>query len=360
MIVVDAHEDIAYNALTFHRNYLQSALATREAEAGSQTPTYTGQCMLGLPEWFLGRVAIIFGVLFAGPTRLRKYNWSTQVYADAAEAHRVYSGQLDFYHRLSDEHSQFALVASRADLEAVLQTWNDPMDIARRRIGLVPLMEGADGIREPREAEAWMERGLRIVGLSWAGTRYAGGTGEPGPLTDDGRALLEVMGDVGLMLDLSHASEQSFFEALERFDGTVLASHSNPRAVCQPRVAERNLSDAQIRALAERGGVMGIVPYNALLKTGWAKSDGKHAATMLDVAAAIDHVCQVTGSAVHVGLGSDFDGGFGAESTPAGIDTVADLMHLDGALAERGYSPTEVEAVLGGNWIALLRRGLPA
>lgn len=359
MIIVDAHEDLAYNVFTFNRNYLLSALATRQAEAGSETPARNGQCMLGLPEWFLGRVAIVFGVIFAEPKRRSRFEWETQVYSNPAEAHRLYSGQLDYYHRLADERQQFAIVGTRADLDAVLKEWEDPFNIANRRIGLVPLMEGADGIREPREAEEWMGRGVRIVGLAWAGTRYSGGTGDPGPLTDDGRALLEVMSDLGLILDLTHTSEESFFEALDRFDGTVMASHSNPRALAEPRNPERNLSDAQIRALAERGGVMGIVPCNRFLKTGWTKSDGKRAVTLNDVTAAIDYVCQITGSAAHVGIGSDFDGGFGAESAPAEIDTVDDLALLGRALAQRGFAPKDVEAVLGVNWLDLLRRGLP-
>jgi membrane dipeptidase len=359
MLIVDAHEDIAFNALNYGRDCLRSALATRQLEIGTETPGRNGHCMLGLPEWILGRTAVIFSTLFAAPKR-RSSGGETEVYADAAEAHLVYSRELDYYHRLTDENQQFALIGSRGDLEAVLRSWDDPLNIAGRRIGLVPLMEGADGIRAPAEAEEWMERGVRIVSLSWAGTRYAGGTGEPGPVTPDGHALLEVMADVGLMLDLSHASEESYFQALDHFPGTVLASHSNPRALCEPRVPDRNLTDTQIRRLAERGGVMGVVFYNAFLKSGWKRSDGKAAVTLETVAATIDHICQVTGSAEHVGLGSDFDGGFGAEGTPAEIDTVADLMLVEGALARRGYGPAEIEAVLGGNWLALLRRGLPA
>jgi membrane dipeptidase len=359
MIIVDGHEDIAFNALNFGRDYTRSALATRWLEANTEVPARNGRCMLGLPEWFLGRVAVTFATIFAAP-RHRQNPWDGEVYADAAEAHRAYSRELDFYHRFVDEHEQFALIHSQGELEAALATWEEGRELSERRIGLVCLMEGADGIREPAEAADWMERGVRLIGLSWAGTRYAGGTGEPGPLTDDGRALLEVMADLGLILDLSHASEQSYFDALDHFPGTVLASHANPRALCEPRVADRNLSDAQIRALAERGGVMGIVPYNGFLKTGWRLTDGKNAVTLRDVAAAIDHVCQVTGSADHAAVGSDFDGGFGAESAPAEIDTVSDLMLLGPALAERGYSPAEVEAVLGGNWLKMLRRGLPA
>jgi membrane dipeptidase len=222
-------------------------------------------------------------------------------------------------------------------------------------------MEGADPIREPQEAEGWMERGVRIVGLAWASTRYSGGTGEPGPLTTEGRRLLEVMAGLGLILDLSHASDESFLEALDRFQGTVIVSHANPRALLKdtPR-PERFLTDEMIERVAEAKGVIGVVPFNRFLSASWQPANGKEAITLGHVLDMIDHICQVTGSAAHVGLGSDFDGGFGVERTPAEIDTVADLQKLDGLLKARGYSDPDVAAILGQNWIGVLRRGLPA
>lgn len=358
-IIVDAHLDLAWNALTFGRDYGRPALVTRELEHGTETPRRNGQTLLGLADLLLGRVAVICGVIFAAPQRRQEGAWETVVYRDTAEAHRLYAHQLDYYARLCDEHPVFQPVRTRAELEAVLATWESD-DLTRRRIGVLTLMEGADGVREPREAEWWQARGVRLMGLSWSGTRYAGGTGEPGPLTAEGRQLLDVMADLGLILDLSHASDEAYLEALDRFPGTVVASHANPRALLKnPRFPERFLTDAMLRRLAERGGVAGIVPYNRFLKADWVNTDGKAAVTLAAVVAAIDHVCQVTGSAAHVGLGSDFDGGFGVGGTPAEIDTIADLQRLGPALAERGYSPDEVAAVLGGNWLRVLREGLP-
>ncbi len=359
-LIVDAHEDLAWNALTFGRDYSRSALATREAERGSETIARNGNTLIGLSEYLLGHVAIVFGALFVSPARKKMGAWDALAYADANEAHRLYATQLDYYRRLADEHEQFTLIGGRGDLEQALATWEGD-DLSRRRVGLVPLMEGADGIREPKEAEWWMERGVRIVGPAWSGTRYAGGTGEPGPLTPEGRRLLDVMAGLGLILDLSHLSDEACLEALDRFEGTVIASHANPRARLNGAARpERFLTDAMIRRLAERGGVMGIVPFNRFLKPGWQASEGKAAVTLADVTAMIDHVCQVTGSAAHVGLGSDFDGGFGLESTPAEIDTVADLQKIGAALQSRGYAEAEVAGILGMNWVELLRRGLPA
>jgi membrane dipeptidase len=369
-IIVDAHQDLAWNALTFGRDYTQSALAIRLAEQNNSAPSHNGNSLLGLGDYLLGHIAVIFSTLYAAPARHKMGEWDRLTYADSQQANRLYSQQLDYYHRLADDCQQFRLIGGRGDLDQVLASWieKDPAGLTDlpglvgRRVGLVPLMEGADAIREPKEAEWWMERGVRIVGLAWAGTRYAGGTGEPGPLTPEGRQLLDEMARLGLILDLSHASDDSFLEALDRFEGTVIASHANPRAALkgEPRRPERFLSDDMIRRLAERGGVAGVVPFNRFLKAGWTPDEGKQAVTLAHVTAMIDHVCQVTGSADHVALGSDFDGGFGVESVPAEIDTVADLGLIGKALKERGYAEAEVEKVMSGNWLNMLRRGLPA
>ena len=148
-----------------------------------------------------GQVAVIFGTLFVSPAANRTMQCDTRAYSTPDEAHQFYAEQLDYYHRLTDEHEEFSLISTRSDLERVLATWQGP-DKAARRVGLVPLMEGADGIREPGEAAWWQERGVRLVGLAWTATRYAGGTGAPGPLTPEGRRLVGALSDLGLILDL--------------------------------------------------------------------------------------------------------------------------------------------------------------
>ncbi len=376
-VIVDAHQDLAWNAAAFGRNYTQSALTRRAHEAANDSlgMKINGYSMLGLPEYLRGRIGVIFGTLFASPKRRQSGEWEANVcYRDAQEAHRVYRAQLDYYHRLADECQRFRLIGNRADLEAVLATWDgpeatpdpDPMappplpGPANAQIGFVPLMEGADGIREPREAEDWMEHGLRIVGLAWTGTRYAGGTREPGPLTPEGRRLVKTLGDLGLMLDLAHSSDESWFEALDLFEGAVMCTHANPRALLRnPAVPERHPSDDMIRRLVERGGVIGVVPYNRFLKADWRDGDNRADVPLSRVADAVDYICQLTGSAAHVGLGTDFDGGFGAETAPEGLDTVADLSKIGDLLRERGFTAAQVQGVLADNWLGLLRRGLP-
>jgi membrane dipeptidase len=358
LLIIDGHEDLAYNAIQFGRDYTRSALAIRRDERGTPAQARTGQCMIGLPELLAGRVAVVFGTLFALPAR-RSHLSDDIAYEDKEQAHRQAMANLDFYHRWADEDPHIRLIGTRTDLEAVLSSWQDPAEMEEsdtRQVGIVPLMENGDPIREPTELEEWFARGVRLVGPAWAGSRYAGGTHEPAPLTDLGHELLDVMADLGVGLDLSHMAERATLQALDRFEGVLIASHSNPRALVP---TDRHLTDAMIDGIAEKDGVMGVVLYNGFLRPDWHRSDPKEKVTLDDVVRAVDYVCQRVGDAQHVALGSDFDGGFGAEGTPAGLDTVADLNKIAGALAERGYEPQHVASVMAGNWLRVLRRLLP-
>ncbi len=353
MIVVDAHQDIAYNALYYGRDYRKSAYETRRVEGGTST---NGIATAGLPNALLGRIAVVFSTLFVAPEGAPGMLSTSPVYKTAREAYDLASRQLDYYHRLADETSRVRLIRTQSDLDAVLATWADGKAFEDHVQGFVVLMENADPIIEPKQFEEWYERGVRVVGPAWAGTRYCGGTGQPGALTNDGRALLEVMASFNALLDLSHMAEESFLEAVDRYEGIVIASHSNPRRF---RNTDRHLSDDMIRRLAERDGVMGIVPYNRFLSDDWKPGDPRADVPLTVVADAIDYVCQVTGSAAHVGIGSDFDGGFGLASIPDGLDTVADLLSIGDLLRARGFAENDIEAILGGNMLRKLRQTLP-
>jgi membrane dipeptidase len=353
MFIVDAHEDIAWNALTFGRNFTQSALAIRAGEADKPRPC--GDTMLGRAEWLVGHVGIVFGTLFVTPERRKWGKWDSLCYRDVRHAYQLAGAQLDYYHRLADENEWAVLIGDGTTLDEVVATWEEGKELADRRVGFVPLMEGAEPILEHAQAEEWYARGLRIVGLAWARTRYAGSSSEPGPLTPEGEELLATMAGLGMILDLSHSAEEACYQSLERYEGVVIASHSNPRRFTP---SPRGLSDEMIAMLAERGGVVGIVLYNPFLKPGWRKSDGKALVTLSDVADAIDHVCQVVGSSAHVGIGSDLDGGFGVDEAPDEVDTVADLLKIGDLLAERGYAPEHIADVMHGNWLRILREAL--
>lgn len=353
MLIVDAHEDIAFNWLAGGRDWRRSALDIRREEAGQADKRRAGLASTGLPESLAGGVAVICATLFTAPRSRNASAWDSLSYSDAQEACALASSQLDYYERLADEHDQVSLVADRGQLDAVLATWEGGRPETEREVGLVVLMENADPIIEPEQFEEWYARGVRIVGPAWTASRYCGGTGQPGSLTDEGRELLEIMAEFGALLDLSHMAEEACREALDRYEGPVFASHSNPRRFCD---TDRHLEDGMIRQLAERDGVCGAVLFNRFLSNHWSGPQRLPLDVVLQV---IDHVCQLTGSADHVGIGSDLDGGFGAESAPAGIDTVADLGVIAGGLAERGYQTDDIAAIMSGNMLRMLKATLP-
>lgn len=357
-IIVDAHQDIAWNYFNNGRDFRESALGRRRRELDPVFLSRYGRSMVGLSDNLLGRLAVVCGTIFVSPTWTKMYPDEKIFYDTPQEAYKLGMRQLDYYHRLADEHEKIVLIQTKTDLDAVLATWDDACGFEDHTMGLIALMEGADPIIEPAQLEEWYARGLRIVGPAWTQTRYSGGTQALGPLTDLGRELLETMATYNMVLDLSHMAPEATLEALDRYEGPLFASHSDP-LVFRPDRPDRNLSDDVIRSIAERDGVVGILPYNLFLVKGWKMGDRKDAATIDTVIAAIDHVCQMTGSAQHVGIGSDFDGGFGGESAPVGFETTTDLLTIGPKLADKGYEPDDITAILSGNFLRVLRAGLP-
>jgi membrane dipeptidase len=347
-LIVDGHEDIAWNLLAYKRDYTRPLAETRrlETEAGSPALTQQGHTLLGWDAYQQGRVAVIFSTLFVTPAHKRK-DWETIYYTDFDQAHRLYWQQLDLYHEYTDRHPEhFQLIATRADLERILSHWSDGTQ-GDHPVGLLPLMEGAEGVRSPKELETW-----------WEGTRFCGGTREPGPLTEDGRWLLKAMAAIGFTLDISHMDELAARQALDYYPGAVIASHANAAALIPSYNGNRQLTDGILRALVECGGIIGIIPTCSFLDYGWKRGDPR-TITLEMVAAQVDHICQLAGSADHVGIGSDFDGGFGVDVATAEVDSIADLQKLAPLLGAKGYNEEQVAAIFGGNWIRHLQAHLP-
>jgi len=361
MLIVDAHQDLAWNMLSFGRDYTKSAAETRRLEAGTEIPKLNGDTLLGWPDYQRGQVALVFATLFAAPIRRRLGKWETLVYEDKNQAHQLYNKSLDQYHRLADGHpDKFSLIRTQAELrqaDASNQNSDDILDEeSGAPVGLIVLMEGAEGVREPAEVEEWWARGVRLIGPAWAGTRFCGGTDDPGPLTSEGFALLEAMAAWNIGLDISHMDEIAALQALDFYPNQIVATHGNALALLKGSNSNRHLSDRVIRGVLEREGAIGVVAYNSFLLAGW---QSREQVNLGHVVAQIDYICQMAGDPFHVGIGSDFDGGLGLQSTPIGIDTVADLQKLVPLLADKGYSQSDIAAIMGNNWIDRLRNILP-
>jgi len=346
--------------LRYGRDYTRAAAETRQIEFGSTTVVDTEDSLLGWPDYQRGQIALIFSTLYATPVRMSKSQNKSQVYKTFDEAYQLYREQLMTYHRLTDSiPDKFRLVRSTRDLNLLLDHWNSPAE-KEHPVGMVVLIEGAECIRHPSEVEEWHQLGVRLIGPAWVGTRFCGGWREPGPLTKDGHELLSAMADFNITLDLSHMDEQSAIEALDIYPAGIVATHANCLSLLPGSNSNRHLSDRIIEGIIERDGVIGVVPLNEYLKVGWkSKTDSRADVPLNLLANQIDHICQVAGDALHAGIGSDFDGGFGVQSVPQGIDTVADLQNLVSLLQTRGYSETDVLNIFSGNWLMHLQRNLP-
>lgn len=358
MILVDGHRDIAYDAINFGRDYRASVAENRARESQTDWGRNNGDATTGLPDALRGNIALTFATLFVEPATYQSWGGMSSVmipnhphYSTPQEAYDQALAQLEYYKRLDAESDLIRLIYTQRDLDAVLAGWTG--SAGQRQQGLVVLMEGADPVVEPSQFGEWYERGVRVLGTSWSRTRYAGGTNAPGGLTDLGRALLKEMRRYNALLDLSHMAEQACMESVDLYEGQIVATHALPRHFSD---TDRHLSDEALKRLAARDGVLGIVLVNSL----WQDEHSTERVPFERVIEAIDYVTQLTGSAAHVGFGTDWYAGASVNHIPAGFDSLADLPRIGEALAARGYTPADVEAVLGGNFIRKLRQTLPA
>jgi membrane dipeptidase len=347
-VIVDAHLDLAFNAANGR---------DVTAPAAEQPTNEDGIATVGLPDLRDGGVGLVCATIFCAPS----INGSPG-YTTAEEARTVALGQLRWYEK-QIAAGRMRFVRNGADLPTISgftgQPGPSPRSLPGRErenaLAAILLLEGADPLRTPADVAEWFAAGLRIVGLAWKATRFAGGTGMPGPLTPAGRELVPELDRARILHDVSHLAEESFWQLLDLTDRPVLASHSNCRAIVP---TDRQLSDEMIRAIARRGGVIGINFFDKFLLP--PDEFGKRRATLRDVIRHIDHICQLTGSARHVAIGTDMDGGFGREQIPEEIRASADLPKVGDALAEAGYAAEDIEGILGGNWLRYFRDNLPS
>ena len=357
-MIIDAHLDLAMNALMGKRD-LRADLATlraAEARGGPTGPAGLGTAMVTLPEMRACRMAVSCATLIARVANDGSMiSYPTQEVAGASAR-----GQLAYY-RLLEQVGVLRVLDSLAALNEHLAAWEALPDTGSAGaltdpppLGVIIAMEGADPILGPAEVPAWWRDGLRVVSLAHYGlSTYAHGTGTSGGLTAAGRGLLPALEAAGMILDLTHLADESWYEALDLFGGPVMASHSNCRALVP---GERQSDDAALRRLIERGGVIGAVLDAWMLAPGWIK--GATSNTVVGLAAVvdqIDHVCQLAGNARHAAIGSDLDGGYGWEQCPHDLASIAGLIGLAEMLRARGYGEDDVQNVLWHNWVRLFR-----
>lgn len=360
-LIFDAHLDLAWNAVSFNRDLTLPLDQMRANEAHMVDEPSRAKGTVSLPELEKAGVAVCVATLLARSgvdvEPKSSYRRTDLDYAIPSIAYAAAHGQLAYY-RLLEAEGKIKFIETAEQLDEHWSAWRRVKGEGMP-LGIILSMEGTDPIVDSKQAEQWWDNGLRAAGLAHYGqSQHAFGTGVDGPLSAEGRALLQQFERLGIALDVTHLSDRSMQEALDIFSGRVLASHHNCRSLVP---ADRQLADHQIRRLVERGAVIGMALDAWMLYPGWIRGETSPEVLSLEaVANHVDHICQIAGNANHVGIGSDLDGGFGIEQTPQDLHSIADLQKLNDILAIRGYKENEIESIFSGNWLRFFMEALPA
>ncbi|SVA85177.1 uncharacterized protein METZ01_LOCUS138031, partial [marine metagenome] len=321
MFTFDAHLDLSLNAIEYNRDLRRSVREIRKEEVGMTDLKGRGNGTVAFPEMRDAGIGLCVATQLAGCMKpaLSIASWNSP-----AQARAMTQGQLAWYRAMEDE-GELIQVRSWPEIESHLEAWHADPDSTP--IGYILSLEGADSLRTLADLETSHEQGLRALGPAHYGVgRYALGHDQAGPLSEQGRELLREMDRLGLILDATHLCDQTFWEALDLYQGPVWASHHNCRALVDD---PRQLADEQIKALVDRGSVIGIAFDVWMIVPGWQRGVTTHAdkpeANLEALADHVDHYCQLIGSSGNLGIGTDLDGGYGIEQTPAGLDTISDL-----------------------------------
>jgi membrane dipeptidase len=370
MLIIDAHLDLAMNAMEWNRDLTKPIDEIRDREAALTDKPDRGRGTVSFPEMRRGGVGLCVA------TQIARYvapGSTLSGWHSPEQAWAMTQAQLAWY-RAMEERGELVQIRDRAGLNQHVDSWKgfqrsvggeEPQTANRdaptanrepRPIGYILSLEGADSILTPAHLERAYTQGLRAVGPAHYGPgRYAYGTNSSGDLGTLGRELLYEMDRLGMILDVTHLCDESLRDALDRFKGPIWASHSNCRTLVPHN---RQFSDDQIRELIQRGAVIGAAFDAWMLAPDWKRGESTPASAGVSLDRVIDHmdhICQIAGNARHCMIGSDLDGAFGREQCPSDVNTIADLSKLPRILESRGYSPGDIEGVIHANFLRFLR-----
>ena len=348
--IVDAHLDLSMNAMEWNRDLSQPVKAINEREKEWKDKPDRGLATVSFESLRAGNIGLCVA------TQIARYVKTDNPIPGWHSPHQAWAhtqGQLAWY-RTMEKEGYLVQIKTQSDLINHLNLW------PKSPIGYILSLEGADSILDESYLEAAYLNGLRAIGLAHYGPgTYAFGTNSSGSIGKKGKNLLKKIASLGMILDMTHLCDISFWECIDNYHGPIWASHNNCRALVNHN---RQFDDQQIKAIADRGGVIGVVFDAWMIISNWKKGKDTPSSRQLDMNKIIDHIdyiCQITGNSNHVGIGSDLDGGFGKEQCPADIDTIADLQKLDFLLSQRGYDEDAIQRILSGNFLNFLKQHLP-
>jgi membrane dipeptidase len=352
MFILDAHLDLSMNALEWNRDLTQSVQDIRDREQGLTDKPDRGKGVVSLPALRAGNIGLVVATQIARyvaqENKLPGWHSSQQAWAQT-------QGQLAWY-KAMEEAGEMLQVNNTATLEKQLTLWNDENSNDKKPVGYILSLEGADSLITVEYLERAYQYGLRAVGPAHYGPgRYANGTNASGKMAANGIALLKKMESLNMIMDATHLCDDAFWQAMDHFHGHVWASHNNCRALVNHN---RQFSDEQIKILIERGAVIGGAMDAWMMVPDWKRGISTPEDTHCNLEKLIDHmdhICQLAGNTLHIGIGTDLDGGYGKEQSPYDVETIADLQKLVPLFSHRGYSDTDIENIMHGNFIRFLK-----
>jgi len=355
--IIDAHLDLAMNAIEWNRDLSRPLDEIRQREMNMKDKPDRGKGTVCLPELRKGRVGLVVATQLS---RVTPYGSALAGWHSPQQAWAMTQAQLSWYREM-EAMGEMVQIRDLAGLEKHLKLWDDDATHDERKpVGYILSLEGADSLVDISYLHKAYDYGLRAIGLSHFGPgRYAPGTKMEGPLTPKGVELLREIDKLKLILDVTHLTDEGFNQAMDLHKGPVWASHHNVRKIAP---TQRQLSDEQIRMLIARGAVIG-----GMLDC-WAM-DIRFIDTVSDpwqlnirleqLVDHWDHICQIAGNSHHVAIGSDLDGIFGTEQSPWDMNSVADLQKYHQILLNRGYKDDDIDNIFHGNWLRFLQNAWP-
>ncbi|NML20078.1 peptidase M19 [Pseudoflavitalea sp. G-6-1-2] len=356
MFIIDGHLDLSWNAMEWNRDLTQDVFAIREREKHLTDKPDRGRGTVSLPELRKGNIGLVVA------TQIARYVAPDNPLPGWHSPHQAWAqsqGQLAWY-KAMEAAGEMVMIHNKASLEQHIRLWNDGEDNHKKPVGYILSLEGADSLVTIDNLHQAWNYGLRAIGPAHYGPgRYANGTDATGHLTENGRALIKEIEKLGLVLDATHLCDDAFWDAMEIFNGNVWASHNLVRALVDHN---RQFSDEMIKALIQKGAVIGAALDAWMMVPNWVRgqSTPQSMNCNLDVMIDhIDHICQIAGNTNHVMIGTDLDGGFGTEQCPYDLETIADLQKLPAMFAKRGYTEDDIKNIMHGNFLRFMRNALP-
>ena len=351
MFILDAHLDLAMNALEWNRDLTWTVEDIRKSETGMTDKPDRERNTVSLDAMRKGNIGICVATQIANvkkDSNLPGWNSPHQAWAQT-------QGQLAWYKAMEDL-GEMVQITNAAQLNRHLELWENDV-VSKKPIGYILSLEGADSIVNIDYLEKSYNLGLRAIGPAHYGPgTYAHGTDSVGGIGVKGKELLKKIEELNLILDATHLCDVSFWETMKVYNGPVWASHNNCRKFVNHN---RQYSDEQINELIRRDAVIGIALDAWMMVPNWVRGEStpKGMGVTLDqMIDNIDHICQLSGNSFHVGIGTDLDGAFGKEQSPVDLDTIADLQKIPLMLSKKGYTKIDIENIMSQNFIKFLQR----